>query len=191
MAIPTITLEGLRKLKPCTDGLVFAESNLPKHGKITAQMAADAGFAIDALVWVASALARSDKQIERLIRHWLADCASRVLSIYERTYSTDMRIRNAIIAAHALADGVISDADLASAKAGAWDAAWADGGVISMKATWNGAMDAVKAVTWDPAWDAAGHVALDDDEYVWQFKRFLLWLSGDEPTPIELPEVQS
>lgn len=66
---------------------------------------------------------------ERTARMFAADCAERVLHLFERDYPDDKRPREAIAAARACANGEIGAAALAAAGAAAWaaagDAAWA------------------------------------------------------------------
>lgn len=103
-----------------------------KNG-ITAAQAKEAGCTLTDLVWAASALARRDKDVERRLRLWMADCAARVLHIYERAETSEAP-RNAIIAARQFARGEIDgaagaaagDAALGAARVAARDAeeAW-------------------------------------------------------------------
>ncbi len=98
---------------------------------------------------------------QRTARHFAADCAERVLPIYERNGTGDAP-RKAIEAARAFADGEITNEEMAAAGAAAWDAAW--------DAAWNAAWDAARAAAraagdaardaaWDAAWNAAGDAA--------------------------------
>lgn len=91
--------------------------------KVTAAQARDAGIPFDDILWAVSALALTDKEIERRLRLWMADLAARVLHIFERDYPKDERPRNAIIATRQFARGEIGDAAAAAAGAAAWDAA--------------------------------------------------------------------
>lgn len=84
--------------------------------KIDAAKAKSAGVTFDDLVWVAAALSLEDEDIERRLRLWMADCAARVLHVYEKQAPTDMRVRQAIIVSRQFARGEVTDA--------AWDAAW-------------------------------------------------------------------
>jgi hypothetical protein len=107
----------------------------------------------------------------RVARHFAADCAERVLPIYEHRYPADERPRRAIEAARMFADGKIDaaaraaagDAARAAARAAAWDAARA--------AAWDAAGDAARAAAGAAAWDAAWAAAWDaagDAERRWQ-----------------------
>ena len=70
---------------------------------------------------------------------------------------TDERSRNAVRVAEKYACGLATDAELASARAAAWnaasDAAW--------NAAWNAASDAASDAAWAAAWDAAWAAASD------------------------------
>lgn len=160
-----LSLAQVRKLSPCKESYDRVSAILPKRGKITAAQAREAGCTLDDLVWLASALARTDKSVERRLRHWMADCAERVLHIYERDCPNDSRPRDAIAAARDYADGRIADA--------AWDAAWDAAGVA--------ARDAAGVAAWDAARDAAW-----DAEKQWQFDRLILWLAENEPEALTL-----
>ncbi|PHR83126.1 putative immunity protein [Henriciella sp.] len=115
-----LTHKQLKALDPCEEEFRAVTKVLggPRkwNGKlITAQQARDAGVSFDNIVWAASSVARSDKQVERRLRHWMADCAARVLHIFEKECPGDDRPRKAIEAARLYADGKIGVA--------AWDAA--------------------------------------------------------------------
>jgi hypothetical protein len=180
-----LTIAELDKLRPCrlegprVRALLRKLNNDAAHC-FTAAEAQAAGCTLDDLVWAASAVARTDPEVERRLRHWIADCAARVLHIYERHYPNDSRPRDAIKAARHFADGKIS----AAARAAAWDAAWA--------AAW-AARDAARAAAWDAAraaaWaarDAARASAWDAEEQ-FQFDRLILWLAPVPPKPLRLP----
>jgi len=87
----------------------------------------------------------------RTIRHFAADCAERVLPIFEKKHPKDDRPCRAIKAARDFADGKID----AAARAAAWNAAW----------------DAARAAAWDAAGDAAW-----DAEKKWQLDRLFYYL---------------
>jgi len=145
---PAITLTQLRKLKPCRGRMAELAPVLPKRGQITAAEAYQAGASFDDLVWVASKVARNDKDVERRLRMWMADVAAHVLHVFETTVENDQRPRNVIIAARAFAVGEIDVATLADAGDAAWEArgdAW-------------GARDAARVAAW-AARDAAGNAA--------------------------------
>ena len=135
MPHPTLTIASLAKLRPCADRMQAMRAALPARKRINAAEAVAAGATLSDLVWVASVVARTDADVERRVRLWLADCATRVLHIFEKERPADMRVREAIVAARDYARGRITDAARAAARAAAWDAAW----------------DAAR----DAAWDAA------------------------------------
>lgn len=60
---------------------------------------------------------------DRATRLFAADCAERVLHLYEQEYPDDSRPRDAIVAARAFANGEIDEEQLAAAQAAAWAAA--------------------------------------------------------------------
>lgn len=120
---------------------------------------------------------------ERLARHFAADCAERVLPIFEKHHPGDDRPRKAVEAARAFADGLISEKELAAARAAtwaAWAATWAAGDAA--RATWaagDAAGDA--AATWAATWAAAGARAAATD---WQARHLCDLLNIDhEPIP--------
>jgi hypothetical protein len=136
---------------------------------------------------------RLDTWNERSARLFAADCAEKVLPIFEKQYPNDGRPRKAIEAARAFADGKITRADLdaagAAAGAAAWDAAWAAARAAARDAArgaaWDAARAAVGAVAgaaaWDAAWDAARAAARDAarDEFMqWATDRLFDYLEG-------------
>ena len=123
----TITIAELDAMKPCAGSSRRVKAALLKldgsEGRsYSATDARKAGCTYEDIIWAASAVARTDKEVKRRIRHWMADCATRVLHIYERDYPNDTRVREAIQATHEYADGRINDA----ARDAAWDAAHVD-----------------------------------------------------------------
>jgi hypothetical protein len=86
-------------------------------------------------------ICRIDLWNDRLLRLFAADCAERVLPIFEKHRPGDDRPRKAIVAARAFANGVLDEQAAARAAAGA--AAW----------------DAARAAAWDAAGAAAGDAA--------------------------------
>ena len=98
---------------------------------------------------------------ERTQRRFAAECAERVLPIYEKRFPKDTRPRDAILASRQFAFGLIGaaawDAARAAARAAARDAAWAAAGAAARDA----ARDAAGAAAGDAAWDAARDAAWD------------------------------
>jgi hypothetical protein len=119
-----------------------------------------------------------------------ADCAERVLPIFETHYPADQRPRLAIEAARQFALGQIGEAaekaagdaagyaawDAAgyAAKAVAWAAAWAAFGYASGHASGYAAGCAARAAAWDETWAAGTQ---------WQTKRLIAYLHGWLPAP--------
>ena len=194
MNAPTLTYDGLISLSPCADELKRVVRRLggPEkwNGKqITAAQARDAGISFDSILWAASALARDDKDIDRRLRLWMADCAARVLHIYEKT-ETSTAPREAIIAARQYARGEIEAAARAArAAARAAEAARDAAGDAAEDAAWAAAEDAARDAVRDArnaAW-AAGDAAWAAEER-WQFDRLIARLSDDEPEDWPLPD---
>ena len=134
----SISYAELLALGPCEDRLnnaieKFGGAEKWGDARVTAKQACAAGVTFSDLVWVSSALARKDKDVERRLRLWIADCAARVLNIYEKTESSTAP-RNAIVAARQFARGKI--------RAAAWAAVAPP------------ARDAARDAAWDAAWDA-------------------------------------
>ena len=91
---------------------------------------------------------------DRNLRLFAADCAERVLPIYERHYPDDGRPRNAIAIARRYAVGDATDDELTAA--------------------WNVARNAAGAAAGAAAWDA-----VRDAERQWQVERLLAYLNGE------------
>lgn len=122
MSAPTLTYDQLKALSPCPKAFRRVTKLMGSaRWETTAAYARRAGATFDDVRWAASAIARSNPDVERRVRLWLADCAAHVLKIYERGYPNDDRPRNAIIAARHFARGKIraaaSDAARAAARA--------------------------------------------------------------------------
>ena len=157
-----LTIKQINAARPCAEGSkrvseLLRAYNPDKNAAYTATDARAAGCTFEDVLWIASAEAKKDPAIERAIRMWLADCAARVLHIYERDYPNDLRPRNAIKAARDFANGKIDDAARDAARAAAWAAAW-----------------------------AAARAPARDAEEEWQFTRLCAWLSEKQPRPLAL-----
>ena len=195
-----LTYGGLKALNPCEGNfkrVVALLGGARKWGarKIPASQARDAGATFDDIIWAASAAAKNDKDIDRRLRLWMADCAARVLHIYENT-GTSPAPRQAIIAARQYASGEIGAAAWAAARAAAGDAAgdaareaarasaWAAAGAAAGAAAWGSAREAARASAWAAAgaaaWGSAG-AAAREAETAWQFDRLVERLSDVEP----------
>ena len=152
-----LTYHELKALEPCTSDFARVTKLMggaTKWGgkKISAAQARKAGASFDDIVWAASVMAKKNKDVERRIRLWLADCAARVLHTYEANTKADYRPRDAIIASRAFARGETSTA--------AWSAAGAAARCRSVgaarSAAWEAAARAAaSAAAWSAAWDAA------------------------------------
>ena len=204
---PGLTLAAVRKLGPCDDRMSDLAPLLEGFGrrKITAAQAVEAGVSFDDLVWIASAAARHDKDIERRLRLWMADCAARVLHIYEKQVPDDPRVRTAIETARQYARGEVDaaaraaagDAARAAARDAAGAAAWDAAGAAAWDAAWAAARDAAGAAAWDAAgdaaWDAAWAAAWDAAraaEEKWQLDRLVARLSNPEPADWPLDKAE-
>jgi hypothetical protein len=205
--IPAYSLAEIEKLKPCSGTWKKVKALKLGSGKLTAKDAVKAGVAFDDLVWVASAVAKSDPETESRLRAWLCDCAAHVLHIFEKERPTDFRVRDCIVTAQRFARGECSEADRAAAgaaaRAAAWDAAWAAAWDAARDAAWDAARDAARAAArdaaraaawaaaraaaWDAAW-AADWDAAWAAERQWQLDRLVYWLSEDKPKFWPLPE---
>jgi hypothetical protein len=151
-----LTYEELRNLNPCPESMIRVTKLMGgaekwNGRKISAYEARAAGATFSDIVWAASAVAQNDKDVERRMRLWLADCAARVLPIFEKECPDDARPRQAIIAARRFARGETDAAAMNAAWAAARDAAW--------DAARNAARDAAWAAAWAAAWDAARDAA--------------------------------
>jgi hypothetical protein len=211
---PTLTYSQLRKLEPCPDRLYGVTRKLggPRrwgNKLVTAAEARKAGVGFEDLLWVIVKLALADKDVERRLRLWMADCGAHVLPIFEKFRTCDTRPRNAICMARAFARGATDVFALDAARYAAWaaarfaaraavrDAAWAAARAAAWDADWDAAMaaarDAAMAAAWDAAraaaWDAARDAAQNAEE-LWQFDRLIEWLSDPEPDEWQLSKTE-
>jgi hypothetical protein len=194
MPAPSITLAQILKLDPCKDRYDAAKSKLPARKSITAAAAREAGISFGDVVWVLSAMSRTDKDVERRLRLWMSDCAARVLHIFEGEQPADLRPREAICAVRAYARGEIDAAAWAATREAAWDAAWAAVWAAAREAAWAAARDAASAAAWAAVWAAAREAAWAaawDAERNWQFDRLIARMSENdlEDWPLPLPAV--
>ncbi len=194
----TISRASVTGLPICNEGIEIARAVLPTRRRLTFAQVRAEGTSFDDLVWVAAAMALTDKDASRRLRLWMADCAARVLDVFENTESRDA-LRGAVVAARQYARGEIDKDAWATARAagrtaakdtaraamrsgfgaGYWAANWA--------ATWANASNSV----WGAGWTAAADAAFDnarEAEKVWQFDRFILWFSDSEPEDWPLPD---
>ena len=120
---------------------------------------------------------------DRIARVFAADCAERVLPIFERDRPTDKRPRMSVEVARRFAAGQATPEELAAARDGAWaaawDGAWAAAWAAARDAAWAAARAAARAAAWDArtaAW-AAG-AAAGDAELKWQTELLIKILGG-------------
>ena len=126
-------------------------------------------------------LRRIETWDEKSARLFAADCAERVLPIYEKEYPNEDAPRKAIQAARDYANGKINKKQLAAARvaasaaasaaardaasAAAWAATSAAAGATARVAAWAAtrvaARDAAWAAAWAAAWDAARDAVRD------------------------------
>lgn len=138
----TTTLKDIRAARPCEDGWENLLNHMgvsptdAKSGdhRVNLDVVLDAvGF--DDTLWVVDNVLHEDM----LLRLFAADCAERVLHLFENERPNDNRPRKAI---EATRDPNATEEQLLAACDAAWDAAWA----AARYAAW--------AAAWDVAWDA-------------------------------------
>ncbi|HUW14482.1 MAG TPA: hypothetical protein VM537_32475, partial [Anaerolineae bacterium] len=142
----------------------------------------------DKLVWQAARLVRRvTRWNEQTARLFAADCAERVLAMFERDMPSDDRPRRAIEATRVFADGRITIDSLAAACAAARAAAWAATGAAARAAAWAAAgaaaWDAAGAAAWAAAGDATGDAAWAAARaaaWAWQTEQLFSYLDGTE-----------
>jgi hypothetical protein len=148
------------ELKPCARGLhLVTVKQLPQwlSEGILWEAETEGGLIDAGDKWVARRarvvreVARLDARTARLLT---CDFAEHVLPIFEEQHPNDKRPREAIAVARRFANGEATRAELAAARAAAWDAARVAARVAA-RAAWDAAGDA--------AWAAAG-----DAEREWQ-----------------------
>jgi len=159
----TTTLNAIRAHDPCDDGWQTLLAHLGKTGPDDepvpfAAILASNGFH-DAL-WALRCVAGHDREI----RHYAVWCARQVQHLM-----TDPRSLRALDVAERHADGLTTDAELAAARAAAWDAARDAAGAVSGTVA--------RAAAWDAAWAAAGTAAevAAWDAQAAEFRRRFCW----------------
>ena len=93
-----LTYDELIALSPCVERCEDSSSASWREEKwngkkISATQAQRAGIKYDDLRWVALARAKNDPIVARRVRLWIADCAERVLPLFEQKYPNDKRPR--------------------------------------------------------------------------------------------------
>ena len=152
------------ELVPCENGLhLCREQDLVLWVARSLWLAEHDGELLDAVDKVVVRRARVVERLaawnERTARLFAADCAERVLRLFEAKYPNDDRPRKAIEAARAFARGEIDAVARDAARDAAWDAAWDAAGDAARDAAWDAARAAAWAAARDAAWAAAGAAA--------------------------------
>lgn len=199
MTVPAFSYDDLMALNPCTESMrrvvkLMGGAKKWDGNKISAAQARKAGATFDDIVWAASALSRTDKDVERRLRLWMADCAAHVLHIFEKEFPDDLRPRSAIIASRQFARGEIEAAYADAAETAYADAADAAKAAYAKAAYANAAFAAAFAAA-NAAANAADASAGASDaadaamtaERNWQFDCLVEWLSENEPKDYPLP----
>jgi hypothetical protein len=106
---------------------------------------------LDDALWALKAVGEN-----RLLRLWAADCAERVLPLWEDQFPDDNRPRRAIKVARAFARGEVGRSTLGAARTAAAVAREAARDIAAV-AAWG-----ARAAAWAAAWDAASTVAAGD-----------------------------
>jgi hypothetical protein len=167
------------EIVPCENGLHLCRADhLPDWlGPVIWEAEADSEV-IDAgnkvVARRARVIRRLDTWNERTARLFAADCAERVLPIYEKAHPGDDRPRMAIETARRYARGEATRGELVAARAAALAAAW--------DAARAAARDAALAAALATAWDAARAAALAAAraaEHKWQTARLMAYLNGE------------
>lgn len=183
-----LTLAGLGALYPCGRRYravvqLLGGANAWGDNIVTPAMARAAGCPFDDIVWTVAAVSHMGNgmgdDVKRRACLWMADCAARVLPVYERQAPADLRVRDAITVARHHARGEVGRAALNAARAAAQDAvkdAAKDvtdtavkgiaGTVVGnmaayymASAAWNAASAASFAASWHVSGDAANDAA--------------------------------
>jgi hypothetical protein len=204
-----LTYEELKALSPCRESFERVTKLLGgKSGwngnKIDAAKAREAGCTFDDIAWAASATSRKDKDVERRLLLWIADCLAHIADVIS---SPEVRsvFDRCVIAQRKVARGDASaEGEWKEAAWAAWDArdawdAWAAWAARAAWAAWDaraawgawGAWDARGAWAARAAWDARAARAARDAEASWQFDRLISRLSDDEPEDWPLPAALS
>ena len=148
---------------------------------------ADAPSTLRELVAATELAALDDAAIERRLRHWMADCAARVLHVFEKRTPGDFTVRTAILTARRYARGDADWTELRAAQSAAGRAAGRIGDSAAASAAWAAASatacSAAMSARWAAATDAPEHL-----EQAWQFDRLVAWLSDPEPEELALPD---
>lgn len=194
--IPALTYDELRALSPCSDSMervtdLLGGARELNGKKVDAAEARAAGCTFGDIIWAASSLARKHGDIDRRLLLFMADCAARVVHIYEKV-GTSEAPRTAIIACRQVARLETNEpraALLASTRDAAWRAslevagsAWgASEAAAGGSSAWYVAECASLAAAGDAAKGSVRWAAAVTAERAWQFDRLIARLSADEP----------
>src|SRR3990167_289561 len=130
-----VTLKKIEAAKPCSErfnaalALLGGRKKIDKRKMSFAQLR-KAGISFDDLIWAASALSRSNKDIERRLYLWMADLAAHVHGEFDKFAQNDERPRKSIEATRNYARAIgtkkwAASAARAASAASAARAAWA------------------------------------------------------------------
>jgi hypothetical protein len=137
MAAVTISRAQVTGWQICPEGIDIALAVLPARGRMTLGQARDAGTSFEDVVWVAAYMALTDKDADRRLRLWMADCAARVLHVYEKTEACDA-MRGAVVAARRYARGEVDKDAWAAARAAGRSAAQVAAGAAAREGFYEG-----------------------------------------------------
>ena len=146
----TTTLNKIREHSPCKESWITLNKELGSdYGgdtELKFSQLIDILDLDDALWCLRSICPEHDKEV----RLFAADCAERVLHIYEKKYPKDTRMRDCINTARLFANGEATQEQLAAARAAARAAAGAAAGA-ARAAAWAAAGAAARAAAWAAA----------------------------------------
>lgn len=186
----TTSIAQIRALGPCATGYRLALTGLPKEGEITAAEARAAGVSLEDMSWYLSIQAHREPEIRRRLQLWKADCADRVLRVFEEVYFEDDRPAAAISAARSNANRRASDDHLSRTIAAALVAenqAWADGNVRAAQAAAAARTAGEKRAAWPCVHSAVESVReRREAELEFQYTRLVEWFTGDGPGALEI-----
>jgi hypothetical protein len=184
------SLDELRMLHPCGEGIDIADRALPEQ-PFTAAEARDYGISFDDILWGIAALARHKTEINQRLHAWLDDCAIHSRSLAGEEYPLQQRQSDEI---HRRRDFEQQRLDAAvravtryAGRVG-WAAAQravalaARSALMTAAATGaNGRVSATASAT--SAWKRAKDAGVAREE-AWQFDRMVLWFSDPEPAAL-------
>ena len=153
MTAVTITRASVTGLPICDEGIEIARAVLPARRRLTFAQVRDAGMSFDDLVCIAAAMARRDKDVLRRLQMWRADCAARVVGVYDKLETSDAP-RNAIIAVRRYERGEIDAAGRDAARDAGRDAARATARLCIISGASTGHWAASWASAWTQLWGA-------------------------------------